>query len=95
MPKMDQVVQLSRFRRRAGEYMDQCQQRGRHFVISRRGREQAVLVSQTEWRSLLETLEVLSDPSLMSQIRRSRTAVRKGRVRPAAEVFDELLGPAE
>jgi prevent-host-death family protein len=92
MRKTGQVVPLSQLRRHAGEYVGWCQKHGRHFVISRRGRELAVLVSQIEWRSLRETLDILSDAGLMSQIRRSKTAVQKGHVRPAAEVFGELLG---
>lgn len=40
--------------------------------LTRNGRVAGVLVHPEEWEALLETLEILSDPALMRQIRSSQ-----------------------
>ena len=39
-----------------------------------------------------ETEEILRDPDMMEQIRKSEEDMREGRARNADEVFDELFG---
>lgn len=52
--------------------------RGDEIIITRKGRPAAVLLSMEELEGLRETLEIMSDPKLMAQIRRGEAYFRKG-----------------
>jgi prevent-host-death family protein len=67
-------------------------EREEEVVVTRNGRPAAVLVSYAEYARLKATLDVLSDPQLLRQIRKSRRyfAARRRGV-PFEEVFDEPL----
>jgi len=47
----------------------------------------AVIVSQEDYDSLLETLELLSTPGLRNSIRRARRQIDKGETYPMEEVL--------
>jgi prevent-host-death family protein len=70
------------------------EEREEEVVVTRRGRPAAVLVNYAEYQRLKATVDVLSDPELMEQIRRSQRSYAAGR-RGASfeEVFDEPLRP--
>lgn len=51
-----------------------------HVMITRNGRDTSVLMSAAEHRSLLATMEVLSDPEAMAGLAASEADVRAGRV---------------
>ena len=48
------------------------------YQITRNGIPECVLLSAEEYESLLETLEILSDPELMRQINQSTREMKKG-----------------
>jgi antitoxin YefM len=47
-------------------------------VITRNGEPAAVLISHEDLEGLEETLQIMSDPALMTQIRESQQAVTDG-----------------
>ncbi|MBI3318270.1 MAG: type II toxin-antitoxin system Phd/YefM family antitoxin [Candidatus Omnitrophica bacterium] len=53
-------------------------ERDEEVVITRNGRPAAILLSMDEYEGLRETLEILSDPKLMAQIRRNTAYFRRG-----------------
>lgn len=59
------------------------------IVVTRNGRPAAVILNYLEFRRLRETVEVLSDRALMSQIRKSRLFYRK---RKRGLSFKEVFG---
>ncbi len=70
------------------------EEREEEVVVTRKGKPAAVLVNYAEYERLKATVDVLSDPELMAQIRRSQrfyAAGRKGAL--FQEVFDEPLRP--
>ena len=48
------------------------------------------LMSWEMFESLVDTIEILSDPELMSQIKESEKAISEGRTVPFSEVMAEL-----
>ena len=48
--------------------MERAQQRYDRFIITRRGRAEAVLLASDEFEGLLETLEVLSDQAQVERL---------------------------
>lgn len=68
--------------------------REEEVVVTRNGRPAAVLVNYDEYARLKATLEVLSDPQLMGQIRKSRWYFRAGgRGVSFEEVFEASPSP--
>ena len=74
---------------RLSEVVDQVEREHDRVVITRHGRPAAVVISTDDLASLEETLEVVSRPRLIAQVRESLTALASGE----AEVLskDEVL----
>jgi prevent-host-death family protein len=71
-------------------------EREEEVVVTKNGRPAAVLVNVHEYTRLKETLDVLSDPTLLSQIAESRTFYKTGRKGLSFEdVFGEPVSPAK
>jgi prevent-host-death family protein len=60
------------------------------FEITRNGSRVAVLLGADDYDGLMETLEILSDPVLMAEIRQADDDISAGRGRPLDEVLAEL-----
>ena len=67
-------------RTRLTEILDEIELVHEHVVITRNGRPAAVVMSQAEYESLIETLEVLGDPELMAALAESDADVAAGRL---------------
>ncbi len=65
------------------------EEREEEVVVTRKGRPAAVLVNYAEYERLKATVDVLSDPALMRQIRQSRRFYAASRTGLA---FEELFG---
>lgn len=69
---------------------------GQDICITKSGRAAAILVSPHEYESLKETAEILSDPSLMADIRKGMKSLAAGKSKSyTVEELDALLGPGE
>jgi len=76
------------------ELVTGVEEREDEIVVTRKGRPSAVLLNYAEYERLKATLDVLGDPSLLRQIRRSRRFFASGRKGLSfEEVFDEPLRP--
>jgi len=58
--------------------------------ITRQGRPVMALMSWEMFESLVDTIEILSDPEIKSQIKDSEKAIAEGRTVPFSEVMAEL-----
>ena len=91
---MTKTLPISEVKARLPELVTSVQEREEEVVVTRNGRPAAVLVSYAEFERLKETLDVLSDPSLMRQIEQSRAFYVSGRKGLSFEdVFGEPLRP--
>ena len=61
------------------DLIDEVAASGKLVGITKKGETKAVLVSQEEWDAMMVTLETLSDPELMKQIRQSDKDMKAGR----------------
>ena len=87
---MTKTLPISEVKARLPELVAGVVQREEEVVVTRNGRPAAVLINVGEYERLRETLDVLSDPSLMRQIRASeRHFARGGKGLSFEEVFDE------
>jgi prevent-host-death family protein len=93
---MTRTLPISEVKARLPELITGVEEREEEIVVTRKGKPAAVLVNYAEYERLKETLDVLSDPPLMRQIRRSqRFYARGGRGLSFEEVFGEPLQPVQ
>jgi antitoxin YefM len=69
---MARILPISEVKARVPELVSGVEGREEEIVVTRKGKPAAVLVNHAEYERLKETVDVLSDPDLMRQIRLSR-----------------------
>ena len=80
---MDYILPVSEARAKLPQLIKKLGELGKHLIITKNGRAEAVLMSPEE----LETLEVKSDPKLMRAIIQGLEDAKSGRIYSHAEVF--------
>jgi len=69
---MEAAAPLTEARDRLSEIVDQVAATGDVFTITKHGRPMAVVLGHEEYESLIETLNLLSDPAAMAAIEEAR-----------------------
>lgn len=93
---MAKTLPISEVKARLPELVTGVEDREEEVVVTRNGKPAAVLMNYAEYGRLKETLDVLTDPALMRQIRRSRKFYAKGAEGLSFEdVFGEPLVPSK
>ena len=89
---MAKTIPISEVKTRLPELVSGVAEREEEIVVTRNGKPAAVLVNYDEYERLKDSLEVLSDPDLMKQIRQSKRFYAKGKQGGSFEaVFGEPL----
>ena len=92
---MAKTLPISEVKTHLPELVTGVAQREEEIIVTRKGKPAAVLVNFAEYERLKATLDVLSDPDLMDQIRKSRRFYASGkRGRSFEDVFEEPLASA-
>ena len=86
---MAKTLPLSEVKTRLPELVAGVDEREEEIVVTKNGRPAAILINVQEYERLKETLDVLSDPDLMKQIRQSMAFYASGR---KGLSYDELFG---
>jgi len=76
---MSKTLPISEVKTRLPELVSGVAEREEEIIVTRNGKPAAVLVNYDEYERLKDSLEVLSDPDLMKQIRRSKNFYAKGK----------------
>jgi prevent-host-death family protein len=76
---LDDHLSLADVKNRLSEVVDRLEREHGRVVITKHGRPAAVMLSIEDLESLEETLEVLSNPQLMADIREADAEVAAGR----------------
>ncbi len=93
---MAKTLSLSEVKTRLPELVAGVQEREEEVIVTKNGRPAAVLINVDEYTRLKETLDVLSDPALMSQIAESQAFYKaKHKGLSFEDVFGEPLIPAK
>jgi antitoxin YefM len=91
---MAKILPISEVKARLPELVTGVAEREEEIIVTRNGKPAARLVNYAEYERLKETLDVLSDPDLMRQIRQSLKEMAAGkRGLSFEEVFGEPLRP--
>jgi prevent-host-death family protein len=91
MVMSDAVLPLAEIKKRLSEIVDGVEQRHDRVVLTRHGRPAAVILSPDDLESLEETLDILSDPAALREIRESESAIDDGEVIAADELRAKYL----
>jgi antitoxin YefM len=75
---VDQQMSLKDVKNRLSEVVDRVEREHDRVVITKHGRAAAVVLSVDDLESLEETLDILSRPKLLAQIRASLTELERG-----------------
>lgn len=74
------TINLSEAKDRLSQLVRETAETTRPVVISVNGRKEVVLISMEEYDSLMETIEILKDQSLVKKIASSMEDIKKGNV---------------
>ena len=80
---MDYIVPISEARGKLPELIKKIAHLGKHLIITRNGRAEAVMLSPEE----LETLEIMADKNAIASIRRAKKDIKEGKLYAFEEVF--------
>ena len=83
-------VPFTEARSTLSDLLDYVQAEQEHVVITRNGKDVALLMSVDEWESWEETIEVLQDDELLEALKQSDDDVKAGRVYAWDEVKRDL-----
>lgn len=84
------TISVSQARKDLYGLIDEVAASGKKVGITKKGETKAILVSQEEWDATQVTIETLSDPELMEQIRESEEDIKAGRFITLEELEKEL-----
>lgn len=85
------TLPLAEIKKRLSEIVDGVEKRHDRVVLTRNGRPAAVILSPEDLEALEETLEILSDPKAMREIRRAERAIEAGDVVTGDELRSKYL----
>lgn len=75
---MTKTLPISEVKTQLPKLVNGVAERDDEIVITRNGRPAAVLLSMDHYEGLQETLDILSDPKAMAQLKRSEAYFRRG-----------------
>lgn len=89
MINFSETIPVSKAKTYFSDLLKRIKEHHESFAITRRGKIEGILIGIEEYESLIETLEILSDPELMDSIRRGLDDEKKERLHSHKEIFKE------
>ena len=74
----DGMTPLTDARNRLSEFVDEVITTGSELVITKHGRPAAVVMGHDDYESLMETLNILSDPKAMAALAEAENDLAEG-----------------
>ena len=84
------TTSLADAKNRLSQIIQAAQDTHERFVITKNGRPAVVLISVDDLESLEETLDILSDPQLMAELRAAQAEAARGDFATEAELRADL-----
>lgn len=83
---MDYIVPISEVRGKLPELIEKISHRGKHLIITRNGKPEAVMMSPEE----LETLEIKANQKLLRSVLRAEEDIQRGNLYSHEDVFKNV-----
>lgn len=74
------TISTTEARKNFAEIIDSVQETGARYTLTTNGKPRAVLLDAEEFESIMETLDVMSDPELVAAIKEGEKNIREGNV---------------
>ncbi len=87
---MTKSVSLKKLRPKLPKIMEEIDSKMDRFIVTKRGKPIALIMSIDDYESLLETLDVLSDKKLMKRIKQAEKDIKTGNVQTLERVEKDL-----
>lgn len=87
---MTKSVTLKALRPRLPQIIEEIDSKMDRFVITKRGKPVALMISMDDYESLLETLDILSNTHLAKRIKTAEEDVARGRIKALDKIEREL-----
>ena len=87
---MVNTISLKELRPALPRVVEHIDDRMDRYVITKRGKPVVVMLSIEDYETLVETLDILADPSAMAGIRKGEEDIQKGRTRSWQEIKRSL-----
>jgi len=88
---MTETLPLAEIKAHLSEIVDRVEHEHDRVVLTRNGRAVAIIMSPEDLEALEDTLELLSDPNALKEIKRAREDVALGKVVSAEELRARYL----
>ncbi len=87
---MTKSITLKELRPRLPRVIEEVDSKMDRFIITKRGKPAALMMSIDDYESILETIAILSDSKLMKKIKKAKQEIRNGNLQSLDEVEKEL-----
>ena len=87
---MTKSITLKSLRPKLPKVVKEIDSKMDRFIITKRGRPVALMMSMDDYESLLESIDILSDSRLMKKIKKAEEDVKKGNLKPLERIEKEL-----
>lgn len=84
------TLSISEARKKIFKIAEETQKPGNYYTFTENGRPKVVLMSAEEFDSLMETMEILSEPKIMANIEKAEEEYKKGEYITWDEMKKEL-----
>ena len=84
------TLPLAEVRASLSKLVDEAMRTHQRIEVTRQGRRAAVILSADDYDSIMETLAILSDQELMSEVRDAETEAEDGQIYTLDEVTEEM-----
>lgn len=72
------TLSISQARAKIFDIAEEVQKPNNYFVLTEKGRAKVVIISAEEFDSMIETLDILSDPHALQDIKQAEEEYRRG-----------------
>lgn len=87
---MSKTLPITKARENLTTLVDRASRLLEEYIITVKGKPEAVIMSHEEFESWRETIDILSDPELVKSIRKGEEDIKEGRYTSLEELKKEL-----
>jgi len=84
------TISISEARKRIFEIANEIQKPDKYYTLTEKGRPKAVLMSADQFDSIMETIDILSDPNILENIKIAEEEYKKGDYVTWEELKEEI-----
>jgi antitoxin YefM len=88
---MTKYISLAEAKAKLSEVLDGVEATQEHVIVTRRGKPVALIMSPDEYEGLEETLDILSTPGALEQIRQADAEIDAGNYYTADQIREQFL----